>query len=65
MFEGRDRVTGDPKWTGTRVDLVFGSNSELRALAEVYGSSDSQEKFVRAFVAAWTKVMDLDRFDLA
>ena len=53
------------KWTGTRVDLVFGSNSQLRALAEVYGSSDAQEKFVHDFVAAWTKVMNLDRFDLA
>jgi catalase-peroxidase len=65
LFEGRDRVTGELKWTGSRVDLVFGSNSELRALAEVYGSADSQEKFVRDFVAAWTKVMNLDRFDLA
>lgn len=63
-FEGRDRVTGELKWTGTRVDLVFGSNSELRALAEVYGCNDSQEKFVQDFVAAWTKVMNLDRFDL-
>ena len=61
-FEGRDRKTGEPKWTGSRVDLVFGSNSELRALAEVYGSSDSQEKFVKDFVAAWDKVMNLDRF---
>jgi hypothetical protein len=57
--------TGELKWTGTRVDLVFGSNSQLRALAEVHGSSDSQEKFVRDFVAAWTKVMNLDRFDVA
>jgi len=65
VFEGRDRATGEPKWTGTRVDLVFGSNSQLRALAEVYGSSDAQAKFVRDFVAAWTKVMKLDRFDLA
>jgi catalase-peroxidase len=65
VFEGRDRKTDEVKWTGTRVDLVFGSNSILRALAEVYGSSDAQEKFVRDFVAAWTKVMDLDRFDLA
>jgi len=65
VFEGRDRATGERKWTGTRVDLVFGSNSQLRALAEVYGSSDAQEKFVRDFVAAWTKVMNLDRFDLA
>jgi catalase-peroxidase len=65
VFEGRDRATGEPRWTGTRVDLVFGSNSQLRALAEVYGSSDAQAKFVRDFVAAWTKVMNLDRFDLA
>ena len=64
-FEGRDRATGKVKWTGTRVDLVFGSNSELRALAEVYGCEDSQEKFVQDFVAAWNKVMNLDRFDLA
>ncbi len=64
VFEGRDRKTGAPKWTGTRVDLIFGSNSELRALAEVYGSSDSGRKFVDDFVAAWAKVMDLDRFDL-
>ncbi|MBS1508370.1 MAG: catalase/peroxidase HPI [Bacteroidetes bacterium] len=64
-FEGRDRKTGAIKWTGTRVDLIFGSNSELRAIAEVYGSSDSQSKFVKDFVAAWTKVMNLDRFDLA
>ncbi len=65
VFEGRDRRTGDPKWTGTRVDLVFGSNSELRALAEVYACDDSQQVFVRDFVAAWDKVMNLDRFDLA
>ena len=65
VFEGRDRKTGEVKWTGTRVDLIFGSNSELRALAEVYGCADSQEKFVKDFVAAWTKVMNLDRFDLA
>jgi catalase-peroxidase len=65
VFEGRDRATGALKWTGTRVDLVFGSNSQLRALAEVYGSSDAQAKFVQDFVAAWTKVMNLDRFDLA
>ena len=65
VFEGRDRETGQPRWTGTRVDLVFGSNSVLRALAEVYGSADAQGKFVRDFVAAWTKVMNLDRFDLA
>ena len=64
-FEGRDRATGDVKWTGSRVDLVFGSNSELRALAEVYGSSDAEEKFVRDFAAAWGKVMNLDRFDIA
>jgi len=65
VFEGRDRATGAVKWTGRRVDLIFGSNSELRALAEVYGSADSQKKFVTDFVAAWTKVMNLDRFDLA
>ena len=63
-FEARDRATGNVKWTGTRVDLVFGSNSQLRALAEVYGSSDAQDKFVADFVAAWTKVMDADRFDM-
>ena len=65
VFDGRDRKTGAVKWTGTRVDLVFGSNAVLRALAEVYGSSDAQAKFVQDFVAAWTKVMNLDRFDLA
>jgi len=65
VFEGRDRKTGKVKWTGTRVDLVFGSNSQLRALAEVYASEDAKEKFVQDFVAAWTKVMNLDRFDLA
>lgn len=65
VFEGRDRKTGSVKWTGTRADLIFGSNSELRALAEVYGCEDSQEKFVNDFVAAWVKVMNLDRFDLA
>jgi catalase-peroxidase len=65
VFEGRDRATGKVKWTGTRVDLVFGSHSQLRALAEVYGSSDAQKKFVDDFVAAWNKVMNLDRFDLA
>jgi catalase (peroxidase I) len=64
-FEGRDRATGKAKWTATRVDLVFGSNSQLRALAEVYAQADAKEKFVRDFVAAWNKVMNLDRFDLA
>jgi catalase-peroxidase len=63
-FEGRDRKTGALKWTGTRVDLIFGSNSQLRALAEVYASADAQQKFVRDFVAAWNKVMNLDRFDV-
>jgi len=65
LFEGRDRKTGEVKWSGTRVDLIFGSNSQLRALAELYGSADAQKKFVQDFVAAWTKVMNLDRFDLA
>ena len=65
QFEGRDRKTGELRWTGTRVDLVFGSNAHLRAVAEVYGSSDSQKKFVEDFVAAWAKVMNLDRFDIA
>jgi catalase-peroxidase len=65
VFEGRDRKTGKVKWTGTRVDLIFGSNSQLRALAEVYGSADAQKKFVQDFVVAWNKVMNLDRFDLA
>ena len=65
VLEGRDRTTGELKWTGTVVDLVFGSNSQLRALAEVYACSDSQQAFVRDFVAAWSKVMNLDRFDLA
>lgn len=65
MYEGRDRETGELKWTGTRVDLVFGSNTLLRAVSEVYGSDDAREKFVRDFVAAWDKVMNLDRFDLA
>jgi catalase-peroxidase len=65
VFEGRDRKTGEVRWTATRVDLIFGSNSQLRALAEVYGSADSQEKFLHDFVAAWTKMMNLDRFDLA
>jgi len=65
VFEGRDRTTGELKWLGTRVDLVFGSNSQLRAIAEVYGAEGAQTKFVRDFVAAWTKVMNLDRFELA
>jgi catalase-peroxidase len=65
VFEGRDRATGELKWTGTRVDLIFGSNSQLRALAEVYACEDSREKFVQDFIAAWDKVMNLDRFDLA
>lgn len=65
VFEGRNRATGELKWTGTRVDLIFGSNSELRALAEVYACADSQDKFLKDFVAAWTKVMNLDRFELA
>jgi catalase-peroxidase len=65
VFEGRDRATGELKWTGTRIDLIFGSNSQLRALAEVYACEDSQEKFLSDFVAAWSKVMDLDRFDVA
>jgi len=64
-FEGRHRKTDKVAWTGSRVDLVFGSNSELRALAEVYASNDAKEKFVRDFVAAWNKVMNLDRFDIA
>ncbi|MFE5709127.1 peroxidase family protein, partial [Rhodococcus koreensis] len=63
IYEGRDRVSGEVKWTGTRVDLVFGSNSELRALAEVYAADDAKQKFVRDFVSAWDKVMNLDRFD--
>jgi catalase-peroxidase len=65
VFEGRGRKTGAVKWTGTRADLIIGSNSELRALAEVYGCADSSKKFVNDFVAAWNKVMSLDRFDLA
>ena len=65
VFEGRDRKTGEVKWTGTRVDLIFGSNSQLRAIAEAYACSDAQQAFVRDFVAAWNKVMNLDRFDLA
>src|SRR5690606_25007644 len=64
LFEGRDRASGEKQWTATRVDLVFGSHSVLRALAEVYASEDGQEKFVGDFVAAWHKVMELDRFDL-
>jgi catalase-peroxidase len=64
LFEGRERKTGKVKWTGTRVDLIFGSHSQLRALAEVYASVDAKEKFVKDFVAAWSKVMNLDRFDL-
>ncbi len=65
LFEGHDRATGELKWTATRVDLIFGANSQLRALAEVYGCEDSQEKFLNDFIAAWNKVMNLDRFDLA
>ena len=65
VFEGRDRATGAVKWTGSRVDLVFGSNSQLRAVTEVYAQNDAKEKFVHDFVAAWNKVMNLDRFDLA
>jgi len=64
VFEGRDRKTGDLKWTGSRVDLIFGSNSELRGLAEVYACEDGKDKFVHDFIAAWNKVMNLDRFDL-
>ena len=65
VYEGRDRKTGDLKWTATRVDLIFGSHSQFRAIAEVYGGSDAKEKFVKDFAKAWTKVMDLDRFDVA
>jgi len=65
VYEGRDRATGKTKWTATRVDLVFGSNSQLRAIAEVYASDDAKEKFVKDFAAAWNKVMNLDRYDLA
>ena len=65
LYEGSDRATGAITWTATRADLVFGSNAELRAIAEVYGSADGQDKFVKDFVAAWTKVINLDRFDLA
>ena len=64
VYEGRDRATGELRWTATAVDLVFGSNSQLRAIAEVYAGDDAKEKFVRDFVAAWDKVMNLDRFDL-
>src|SRR5437660_12551168 len=64
VYEGRDRVSGKPKWTATAADLVFGAHSQLRALAEVYASDDAKEKFVRDFVAAWSKVMNLDRYDL-
>jgi catalase-peroxidase len=65
VYEARDRKSKEVKWTATRVDLIFGSHAQLRAFAEVYGSSDSQEKFVKDFVAAWSKVMNLDRFDIA
>ncbi len=65
VYDGRDRVTGEVKWTATAVDLVFGSNSQLRGIAEAYGTDDAQEMFVRDFVAAWDKVMNLDRFDLS
>jgi catalase-peroxidase len=65
VYEGRDRTTGELKWTGTAADLVFGSNSQLRALAEVYACADSKDKFVKDFVAAWSKVMNHDRFDVA
>jgi catalase-peroxidase len=64
LYEGRDRATGELKWTATAVDLVFGANSQLRALCEFYGADDAQEKFARDFVTAWNKVMNLDRFDL-
>ena len=64
LFEGKDRATGETRWTATRNDLVFGSNSELRALAEVYASDDGKDRFVTDFVAAWAKVMDLDRYDV-
>jgi catalase-peroxidase len=64
-FEGRDRATGERRWSATRVDLIFGSHSELRAIAEVYGSDDAREKFIDDFVAAWVKVMNLDRFELS
>ena len=64
LFEGRDRTTDEPKWTASRIDLIFGSNAQLRALAEVYACADAKEKFIHDFVAAWSKVMDLDRFDI-
>jgi catalase-peroxidase len=64
LFEGRNRKSGEVKWTATRVDLIFGSNAELRGIAEVYGCADGEQKFVNDFVAAWNKVMNLDRFDL-
>ncbi len=64
VFEGRDRKTNEVKWTGTRVDLIFGSNTELRAIAEVYGCQDGEERFVHDFIAAWNKVMNADRFEL-
>ena len=64
LFEGRDRKTGELKWTGTRFDLVFGSNAQLRALAELYACDDSQQQFIQDFVAVWDKVMNLDRFDV-
>jgi len=64
-FEGRDRKTGEIRWTATRADLVFGSNAQLRAIAEIYASSDAEQKFIDDFVAAWSKVMNLDRFDIA
>jgi catalase-peroxidase len=65
VYEGRDRATGEPTWTATRCDLIFGSNSQLRAITEVYGSGDAHHQFVTDFATAWTKVMQLDRFDLA
>jgi catalase-peroxidase len=65
VFEGRDRATGELRWTGSRVDLIFGANSQLRAVAEVYACEDSQDKFLNDYIAAWNKVMNLDRFDLA
>ena len=65
VFEGRDRKTGERKWTATRVDLIFGSNSELRALSEVYGADDAKDKFLEDFVKAWNKVMNADRFEIA